>query len=209
LSGLRDAALKAVVEELRTLKFRGAVRDGRFMFQVAPGVFGGVGLNTMTQGLPVVFEINPVIAVRHDRIESVVDELQPELNDKKRFTIARPLGYLMPQNTFLTWEFRPDGDHVSVAADLGRKVVEYGLPFMRQFADWDEVSRVIRTTTIIPENQVMIYRPIVYAIDGDMKIAREMVDQELRRVGDKSDFYSIAYREFATRFYEMFAIGAS
>lgn len=117
-------------------------------------------------------------------------------------SVSKPLGYLMPQNTFVQWDFPADGDLSSIAEDLAKAVSEYGQPFIGRWSDWEVFSTEVGSSGLLLESEKFIVLPVVLAINGDRPGAERIIRQELARVGDSSDAYAQSYRQFADRFSE-------
>ncbi|GAA4457852.1 hypothetical protein [Phytohabitans houttuyneae] len=161
-------------------------------------VTGWLGLNLATWGLPAKIQINPVVGVRHVALEKALVDLAGWKAPVA--CVSKPLGYLMPQNTFMQWDFLADGDLGAVAEDLATSVVGYGQPFIDKWASWETFSTEIGEAGLLLDNQRWFVLPLVAAINGERQRAESLIGQELARVGDAPDAYSQAYREFAQGF---------
>lgn len=160
-------------------------------------VTGWLGLNLATWALPASLEINPVVGVRHVQLERALVDLAgwpPPVA-----CVSRPLGYLMPQSTFVQWEFSSSGDVAAVAADLAEAVSAYGQPFIDKWSDWERFSTDIANSALLLDNQKFFIMPLIAVINNDHAAARNWLQQELDRIGDKSDVYANSYREFAQK----------
>jgi hypothetical protein len=159
---------------------------------------GWLGLNLATVGLPAKLQVNPVVGVRHIPLEAALVELagwKPPVA-----SISRPLGYLMPQNTFAQWDFVLGDDLTSVAADLARTVAEFGQPFIDRWSDWKRFSSDVGDSGLLLDLERYIVLPIVAALNGERAAADDLVQQELARTGGSEDAYAKAYRAFAEKF---------
>jgi hypothetical protein len=197
---LKTESLKACDVALRVYRF--SKRRGVFLQPGAsPAVTGWLGLNLATWGLPAKLQVNPVIGVRHVPLERALVALAgwpPPVA-----SVSKPLGYLMPQNTFVQWDFLAGGgDLSSVAEDLAKTVSEYGQPFIDRWSDWDLFSAEVGSSGLLLENEQFFILPLVHAINGDRIGAERVIRQELDRVGGSPDAYSQSYRQFAERFAE-------
>ncbi|MGC4896935.1 hypothetical protein [Micromonospora sp. DT31] len=165
------------------------------------GVTGWLGLNAATWDLPASVAINPVVGVRHIRLEKALVELAGWPAPVACPT--KPLGYLMPQGTFTQWDFVRGADLETVAEELAAAVAEYGMPFVDQWSDWKTLSSGLanQENSLLLREQRSVVLPVVAMLDGDEAAARAMVSEELIRVGDAPDFYSQSYREFARRLF--------
>ncbi|MEU4556691.1 hypothetical protein [Micromonospora violae] len=187
----QDACASALKQYGYTLKRRGILLQP----SIDESVTGWLGLNLATWDLPAKMEINPVVGVRHVQLERALVELAGW--PRPVSSVSKPLGYLMPQNTFVQWEFSSGGDVESVAADLAEAVHAYGQPFIDKWSDWKTFSTEISDSTLLLDNQKFFILPLVAVINNDRASAKSWLEQELGRIEDKSDVYANSYREFA------------
>ncbi|GLZ62320.1 hypothetical protein [Micromonospora sp. NBRC 107095] len=161
-------------------------------------VTGWLGLNLATWALPAKMQINPVVGVRHVPLEKALVELA----DWKApvACVSKPLGYLMPRNTFAQWDFPAGGDLVAIAEDLAAAVAGFGQPFIDKWANWDTFSEGVTDAGLLLDNQKLFVLPLVAAINGDRRRAESLIEQELDRIDDAPDVYSKSYRLFAEKF---------
>jgi hypothetical protein len=197
MANLRTESLKACGAALRAYDF--SKQRGVFL---QPGgdasVSGWLGLNLATRGLPEKLQVNPVVGVRHEALESALAELAgwpPPVA-----CVSRPLGYLMPRQSFTQWDFLAGGDLTATAEELAKAVSVYGQPFIDKWSDWRTYSDDIGSSGLLLDNERPLILPLVLAINGDRAGAERLVQQELDRVGDASDVYAQSYREFARKF---------
>jgi hypothetical protein len=161
-------------------------------------VTGWLGLNLATWALPAGLQVNPVVGVRHVPLENALVELAGW--PAPIACVSRPLGYLMPQNTFVQWDFPAGGDLAAIAEDLAKAVATYGQPFIDKWSDWTTFSAEVADAGLLSDNQRFFVLPLVAAISGDRATADQLVQRERDRVGDGPDVYSRSYRAFADRF---------
>ncbi|MFI9813905.1 hypothetical protein [Saccharothrix variisporea] len=171
---------------------------------VGSGSSGWVGLNTATQGLPRVMGVNPVIGVCFDHFDELSSALRDDVPRGRFPLISRPLGYLMPENTFRSWRFVEGVDVEQVAESLAAAVAEHGVPFIEKYAEWETLSRELEASGFLMEHERMKKLPMVLAMNGDVSRAWEMVEGELARVSGADTPYADSYRTFAERFRERF-----
>jgi hypothetical protein len=186
----QDACASALRQYGYTAKRRGLLLQPRDR----KGVTGWLGLNLATWGLPAKLQINPVVGVRHVRLEKALVELAGW--KAPIACVSKPLGYLMPQNTFAQWDFSADGDLAAIAEDLASAVGAYGQPFIDNWASWETFSTGVAGSGLLLDNQRFFVLPLVAAINGDRSGAKSLTRQELDRVGDADDVYSKSYRDF-------------
>lgn len=163
-------------------------------------VTGWLGLNLSTWELPAKIQINPVVGVRHVPLEAALVELAGWVAPVA--SVTRPLGYLMPQKTFLQWDVLANGDFEAVGRDIATSVAEFGQPFIDHWSDWETYSSEIGDSGLLLDVQRHFVLPIVAAINGDRGSAEQLIQNELARVGDSRDAYADKYHEFAERFFK-------
>jgi hypothetical protein len=197
MTNLKTESLKACNVALRAYNF--SKRQGVFLQPGAtPAATGWLGLNLATWGLPAKLQVNPVVGVRHVPVERALVELAEWPSPVA--SVSKPIGYLMPQSSFVQWDFVAGGDYSSIAEDLARTVSLYGQPFIEKWSDWELFSAEVASSGLLLENEKSFVLPVVLAINGDRLGAEQLVRQELERVGDALDVYSQSYRKFAERF---------
>jgi hypothetical protein len=170
---------------------------GVFTVELPGEVLGWLGLNRASKHLPPgELEINPVVGVRHQRVERVVAELRSE-----RFhayvppTFSSPIGYLMPQARYRAWVLPASGGGDSTT-EMSAAIAAYGLPFMRSAADLGELCRLLESGHG-HEHQMLYRRPVAWLLAGDREKASRIIDEELTKVGDRGDAAALDFRRFA------------
>ena len=198
MTSLARASQDACASALRQYGFVAKRRGLLLQPRSNNAVTGWLGLNLATWALPANLQINPVVGVRHVPLEKALIELAGW--EAPVACVSKPLGYLMPQNTFLQWDFPATGDLTAIAEDLAKAVAEYGRPFIDKWADWKTFSEEISDSGLLLETQRFLVLPLVAAINGDRQNAELLIRHELDRVGNAPDVYSSSYRTFAQKF---------
>jgi hypothetical protein len=198
MTTLERASLDACASALRKYGFK-ARRRGLFLQpRTDEKATGWLGLNLATWGLPSKLQINPVVGVRHVPLEEALVELAGW--KAPIAAVSRPLGYLMPQNTFVQWDFPVHSDIAAIAEDLANNVATFGQTFIDKWSNWGTFSSHIAESGFLLDQERYFLLPLVAAINGDRQRAEDLVRQEVNRVGNASDVYSEGYRKFAERF---------
>ncbi len=190
--------LEAVVPVLRRLGFR--KRAGHiFTMDLAPGVLGWLGLNRATRHRARgEVEVNPVVGVRFQEIERVVQECRSaKFHPYVPPTTSSPLGYLMPERRYKAWIFVEGSGERSVAEDMGAAIDAYGVPFMRSVADLRSLRRRMDERSGF-EHQNAYCRPVAALLAGDATEAGARLDEELEALGTRSDPAATDFRSFAS-----------
>lgn len=197
MTDLERASQDACASALRQYGFAAKRRGLLLQPLVNKNVTGWLGLNLATWGLPAKLQVNPVVGVRHVQLEKALVELAGWKAPVA--CVSKPLGYLMPQNAFVQWDFLAGGDLASIAEDLAHAVATYGQPFIDEWANWDKFSAGVAQSELLPQNERFFVLPLVAAINGDRLGAESLIRQELDRVGDAADVYSKGYRAFSDK----------
>jgi hypothetical protein len=174
-----------------------------FTVELADDILGQVGLPTATQYTRKgEIKVNPVVGLRHQLIERVVARLCGEkFHPYIPATISTPLGYLMPQDSYLAsdWLFGPDEDFTAAADQMVDAIRTYGMPFLYENATLDKLTKRIGSER--RERSPESYRlPVAYLLTGKYAQAAEALTRDLRSLGDRRDPAATRYRQFAEQF---------
>ncbi|MFJ3932720.1 MULTISPECIES: hypothetical protein [unclassified Streptomyces] len=203
MSSLKEETLAACQSALAQLGFE--KRKGALLQERGGQASGWIGLNLATHGLPRLLKVNPVVGVRFSHLEEILLSLSDDMPKSPAPVISKPLGYLMPEKSFRSWEFLEGGDIERVAESIAGAVREYGEPFIAAYSDWDAFSRSVGDAGILMEHERAKILPIVYVINGDSEEGQRIIDAELERVASSTDMYAQSYRNFAEKFRGQFA----
>jgi hypothetical protein len=198
MSSLKSETLAACQAALAQLGF--VKRGGALLQERGSGASGWIGLNLATQGLPRSLKVNPVIGVQFSHLDDIQRRLRDDVPNKPMPIISRPLGYLMPEKSFRSWEFLEDGDGEQVASSLADAVRKYGEPYIATYCNWAVFSRDVDNEGFLMEHERAKVLPVVYLINGKREEARRIIEIELGRVADSTDMYAESYRRFAEKF---------
>ncbi|MEU3301231.1 hypothetical protein ABZ729_15595 [Streptomyces sp. NPDC006678] len=198
MSSLKEETLAACQSALAQLGF--AKRKGALLQERGGQASGWIGLNLATHGLPRLLKVNPVVGVRFAHLEEILLTLSDDMPKRPAPVISKPLGYLMAEKSFRSWEFLEGGDSERVAEALAGAVREYGEPYIASYSDWDTFSRNVGDAGILMEHERAKILPIVHVINGDREEGRRIIETELERVASSSDMYARSYRSFAEKF---------
>lgn len=196
---LENDSLSACDSELKEIGFK-RKRKGIYVRPSTPSADGWVGLNLTRANLPVSLGVNPVVGVRHAGLESALLELVDGMPKSPVPSVTRPLGYLMPESRFSTWEFSGGTPLRETASNLVSAIDEYGAPFIETYSDWASYCALVDGTGLILDNQVAKVFPVIAILNGDKSKAETLLNGELTRVAQSESVYAVAYRKFAQRF---------
>jgi hypothetical protein len=195
------SAVRLVEDSLRNplehVGFRQRIR-GIFTIELAPGVLGWLGLNHATRYQEAgQVEVNPVVGVRHQAVERLIAELRGEkYHEYLPPTVSTPIGYVMPERRYITWEF---GGRHGMAAEpaLIAAVMDYGLPFMR--------SLILLEPTLEAINQGLSQRPEYHVPSileemGRHQDAMAALARIVSELGERQDAAARHLSDFAAAF---------
>ncbi len=166
-------------------------------------VVGWLGLNkALYRGG--VLQINPVVGVRHQKLESRVAEL---LDQKPHqyvpASISTNVGYLTMKKEYASWSFQEDANCEAAVAAMVATVERFGLPFMQQNATLATLyNALLNSKRGTPPDQ-LDYRIVAAAnLLGKRTEAEAFVDAKLREIGTRNDEAAEWFRKFATKLRE-------
>ncbi len=174
-----------------------------FTVAVNEEVVGWLGLNkALYRGG--VLQINPVVGVRHQKLESRVAEL---LGQKPHqyipASISTNVGYLMPEKKYVAWSFQEDANCEAPVAEMVAAIEKFGRPFMEQHAALATLNHALLNSKRSTPPDQLDYR-IAAASDllGKHREAETFVDAKLREIGNRNDEAAELFRKFATKLRE-------
>jgi hypothetical protein len=197
--GFSKRVITLVEQRLASIGFKR--REGIPSLYVAEDVLGVVGLNRGHSGWgPGVLDINPVVGVRNQRVERLVAEIVGEPFDEVNGFTGRNVGYLSPRKKFWPFLFQ-EGDVFEDTVDqLVDAVRTYGLPFITSNIP---LSSILETIRRLGQPEAKVYRiPVALHLLGKCSEADAFVDEDLTKLGPRSDLAAESYRAFAPRFRE-------
>jgi hypothetical protein len=126
--------------------------------------------------------INPVIGVINNYVEELYSKLTGIDTVSIFFpTISTPIGYLMPENIFLEWEYSEQKDITYLNSTLISAIEKFGFPFMEKYKAQDELLTCFKQNKFI-NNQSKDYRlPILYYIMGEKGKGLDVIKSSLER----------------------------
>ncbi|MFD0206241.1 MULTISPECIES: hypothetical protein [Saccharothrix] len=199
MSNLKKEVLAACTAGLRELGF--TKQDGKLILDRGDGASGWLGLNLATFALPASLMVNPVVGVRFASVEDIMLTIRDDIPRTPMPVVSRPLGYLMPERTFRTWEFQRDGNIEQVAASLVSAVKQYGIPYIDTYADWRVFCHSVELPGFLLPHEKAKVIPVVPALNKQLDEAREVVRTELTAVADSDGVYAQSYRDFAEKLF--------
>jgi hypothetical protein len=189
--------LAPVIPLLANLGFKKRA-DGIFTKELAPQVFGWIGLNTATRyrrGGEV--QVNPIVGNHFETVQRIFEECRGETSKHVVSTASRPLCYLMPGSKgFKAWMFTPENAG-AIAKELVETIESYGVPFMEAGANLTELRH--RLDQGMGSCQEYL-RPIIAMLTGDRDQARALLDEALAKLKARTDAAAVDLGRFADAF---------
>ncbi len=166
----------------------GYVRRGAvWSWHIGTGVSGWLGLNTGRGPDPHTWLINPVIGVRHEAIECLVDKFNGPVKPWFSPTIASNYGHYREPLEYLEFTLHGDACDDSVATSLVDMLNTEGRAAVEPMADFAHLRKALVSKRIgIPEINQFRY-PILLVLMGDGRIADEMAAATIAACKGKTD----------------------
>jgi len=198
--------IKITESELQLLGFRKT--NAVYGCQLAEDALGWLGLNVATHRSDGRVGINPVVGVRHERIEKTLAKLLGEKGVRLLPTISTALGYLMPEGRYLEWLFEPEPfDYESECKRMAKAVEVYGVAFMKPNSALDDILRDLEGLRFATKDSAIYRIPVAYLIAGETERALAYVSQQLEEIGTKNDLAAQQYKTFASNLLQEASLG--
>jgi len=189
--------------DLASLGFEKRTR-GILTITVSSDVLGWLGLNIATRGQKDFIEINPVIGVRNQRIEKLIADILGERFDEViPPTLTKSIGYLTPENRYISYNFSSQNPPDPVVASLIASVGKFGLPFIERHVEMATLVNSLRTGKFSIPFMVAYRVPAGLYLLGQNKDAISYLNAELVKIGDRDDPAATRFKSFARKFAEV------
>jgi hypothetical protein len=174
-------------------------KSGIFTLELTSDVLGWVGLNGATGRGDGKLWINPMVGVRHQRVEGEWSRLAKEKpHAYLPPTLVANVGYLGPRHQYQEWSFAEGRAPAAAITALGRAVLTSGMKLMRETTSLAAMRRHAKAM-MVPE--YLLFRlPIMLALDGEATRARSTLERDLERTKTRDDAAVVEYRTFAARY---------
>lgn len=194
-----DAAAPAWRDRLLDAGFRKRSGD-IFTRPVTDEILGWLGLNRAASRQSPLVEVNPVVGVRHQAVESMVSDL---LGEKPHGyappTLSISLGYVMPARSYQPWVFTVDTPVESVADDLVAAVTKYGVPYIEHHDSLAAIVQAMSGGAGFREHNVFRL-PVGYLLLGELEKARQAITASIDEIGQRQDLAAQRFRAFSSAF---------
>lgn len=193
--------IRTIESELRPLGFHKS--KGIYLCRLSEDASGWLGLNVAAHRNDGRVGINPVVGVRHERIENRIEELLGEKEKRLAPTISTSLGYLMPEGRYLEWLFEPPSfDNASECEKIAKAIETYGVPFMKSNAALEDILQDLEQLRFASRDTAVYRFPIAYLLAGKTELAAVYVKKQLEELEERNDLAAQQYKIFASKLLE-------
>ncbi len=195
---LLNEAVGVIEHELAML----GIRKSRSFYTcvIDQNVSGWIGLNLTKSRSDGRVGINPIVGVRNEPVEALVERLSNQAVARPAATLSISLGYLMPEKRYLEWLFvaEPTFDYVSEAKKVAMAIEVYGLPFMKANATLGAVIENLEHLRFSFKESAVYRLPVAYLLAGKPHQVAKYVNGQLEALGARQDDAAVQYRAFGT-----------
>jgi hypothetical protein len=192
--------MKSITPRLNGLGFTKR-KWGIFWKDLAPEILGFFAFGTNPDRKTGAIGFWPNVAVRFQTLSKLESDLLGTEFDKYGATpIARNIGYLMPENTFMEWYAQSPADADDVAAGMVAALEQYGLPFMERYKSLSEAISFMRPNNYGGNVYDSFTLILAYALLGERHKAYEVLNYWVKSVGEDKPHEFRALRQFAQNF---------
>ncbi len=189
--------LKSAERQLKALGFRKT--KSVYIRQLRDDAVGWIGLNAAAHRSDGRVGINPVVGVRQQRVESMVEEFMAEKEAGLPPTISTTLGYLMPEGRYLEWLFESAPFDYETECERMVKAIEvYGIPFMNSNSSLGEIVQDLEGLRFVSKDATVYKLPVAYILSGKGDSATAYVEHQLKELGERQDIAARQYKTFAS-----------
>ena len=146
-------------------------------------IIQNIGFGCATYGEKYVRYLNPSIGVVYrdvNKMEMQLRNLGPsKYPDYVGSMICKPVGYLMPENTYLEWKFTRDEDVTVEANKMADAIIKYGIPYHEELSNRDNVIYGLEIGKYTGSREFML--PIFHYLNGNNKRALECIDEFIQK----------------------------
>lgn len=171
---------------------------GIFTRKIEEDFVGWLGLNRAQH--PEGVELNPVVGVRCQELESLLSMLLKERPHK--FippTVGVSIGYLMPEQRYQSWIFR-EGTVSEAGADMVAVIVRYGVPFMESACTLRNIDALLESPQFSSIEHAGYRRPLIKWLLGDRIGALQDCISGRQQIEKRTDLAAESFRQFVREF---------
>jgi hypothetical protein len=203
---LLNEILGAIQAELQSLGFLYA--KDVFKYPLSQEMSGWLGLGTTTNEGPNRVGVYPTVGIVHEGIERLVREFCADENSTARPTLRINMGYLMPENTFLTWIFEPKPfDSAGEINRILQAVELYAIPFMKSHASLKSIISNLEHHRYSDKDSAAYRLPTAYLLAGEADRAASYTKEHLAKLKGRRDIAAQQFESFASKLLEEVSTG--
>lgn len=163
--------------------------------------WGSVGLNVAMNRGSNAIGINPIVGVRYEGIETLIQRLVGEKRSQFAPTLSTAIGYLMPESSYVEWYFEPSPfDYAGEVKKMVAAIGTYGFPFMKAHASVEAIIDDLENKRFSFNESIVFRLPVAYFLIGKTELALQYVKERTAELGTRTDAAAEAYRTFAMNF---------
>jgi hypothetical protein len=175
-------------------------RPGILAIDTAPGFCGWLGLNVVARRGLGDTEVNILVGVRCEEVESIVGELSNQASARYFVaTIRTHIGYLTAVSAYQPWYAAPDAP-ADCISEIVSTISEIGLPFMRKNSGLVQIVRRFRDGQYADADHQMYRLPVCLYLLGDVPQARALCLEYVASLEDRDDMAATMLRDFLQAF---------
>ena len=172
-------------------------KKGVYVCDLDEDIGGWLGLNIAVNRGDGRVGINPVVGIRHERIERTVAELSGEKGPGLIATVSTSLGYVSPEDRYLEWLFEPAPfDYESECRRMVMAIETYGTPFMKSNATLGAIIGDLEQLRFTSKDAAVYRLPVAYLLSGMREAAVASAKKQLTEVENRSDMVARQYKTF-------------
>lgn len=176
-------------------------RNRSYAFDLNVEALGVVNYDVTTHRLDGRIGVNPIVGIHFRPVEARVREWfqkGPYLTP----TVSTSLGYVTPEKRFLEWLFELEFENEQEVSKMVRAIADYGMPFMKSHQTLESMTEALEHKNFTV-NESRAYRlPVAYLLQGKKENAVQILNQEISKLGTRTDEAARNYRAFETRLLE-------
>lgn len=129
------------------------------------------------------FIVNPIIGIRHGELELIYGKITGLGIDS---TVNLSLGYTMPQNKYIEWDFCTGSNMFEIAESIKQALIEYGIPYLIGTMDYWNLIKLYEKHGLAGQCYII---PIIYFMLGEEESGLKYLEESI-------DFYKKNPRSF-------------
>ncbi len=127
--------------------------------------------------------VDVIVGVSHRNLEQLYADLTDIDKSIVKHTISEQIGYTMPQNIYIEWDFIENADNTHVFEDLFKSIQTYGFIYQEKMKDFDNLFEAFdkRASGVINYGRDR-YLPILYYLKGNKEQGMKIIEEAIERM---------------------------